>query len=155
MHLFTSASLHKEKETQKKTENEKHFSKTMIASRSWKFFLWKQRLLTSFSKRKNKRYSTNLSYFSKKTFYSQNNYKTLTHYALKTISVFRNRVLINSAAFVLISFLLSRFIFYSAFFLLVLSTLLIFNIIIFLLANQINKSHIVKNTLTNVENEEN
>ena len=86
---------------------------------------------------------------------SQNNYKTLTHYALKIISVFRNRVLINSAAFVLISFLLSRFIFYSAFFLLVLSTLLIFNIIIFLLANQINKSHIVKNTLTNVENVEN
>ena len=86
---------------------------------------------------------------------SQNNYKTLTHYALKIISVFRNRVLINSAAFVLISFLLSKFIFYSAFFLLVLSALLIFNIIIFLLANQINKSHLVENTLANVENVEN
>jgi len=86
---------------------------------------------------------------------SQNTYKSLTHYALKIISVFRNRVLINSAAFVFISFLLSKFIAYSAFFLLVLSALLIFNIIIFLLANQINKSHIVKNTLTNIENIEN
>ena len=86
---------------------------------------------------------------------SQNNYKTLTHYALKIISVFRNRVLINSAAFVLISFLLSKFIVYSAFFLLVLSALLIFNIIIFLLANQIIKSHLVENTLANIENIEN
>jgi hypothetical protein len=86
---------------------------------------------------------------------SQNTYKSLTHYALKIISVFRNRVLVNSALFVFIIFLLSKFIAYSAPFLLVLSALLIFNIIIFLLANQINKSHLVENTLANVENIEN
>ena len=86
---------------------------------------------------------------------SQNTYKSLTHYALKIISVFRNQVLVNSALFVFISFLLSKFIAYSAPFLLVLSALLILNIIIFLLANQINKSHLVENTLANVENIEN
>jgi len=86
---------------------------------------------------------------------SQNNYKTLTHYALKIISVFRNQVLVNSATLVFISFLLSKFITYSALFLFVLLALLIFNIIIFLLANQINKSHLVENTLANIENVEN
>ena len=86
---------------------------------------------------------------------SQNNYKSLTHYALKIISVFRNQVLINSAALVFISFLLSKFITYSVLFLFVLSALFIFNIIIFLLANQINKSHLVENTLMNIENVEN
>ena len=86
---------------------------------------------------------------------SQNNYKSLTHYALKIISVFRNQVLVNSATLVFISFLLSKFITYSALFLFVLSALLIFNIIIFLLANQINKSHLVENTLANIENVEN
>ena len=86
---------------------------------------------------------------------SQNNYKTLTHYALKIISVFRNQVLVNSIVLVFISFLLSKFITSSIFFLFILLALLFFNVIIFLLAYQINKSHIVKNTLTNVENIEN
>ena len=86
---------------------------------------------------------------------SQNNYKSLTHYALKIISVFRNQVLVNSVALVFISFLLSKFMTSSALFLFVLSALMIFNIIIFLLANQINKSHVVENTLENIENVEN
>ena len=85
---------------------------------------------------------------------SQNNYKTLTHYALKIISVFRNQVLANSIVLVFISFLLSKFITSSIFFF-ILFALLFFNVIIFLLAYQINKSHIVKNTLTNVGNIEN
>ena len=86
---------------------------------------------------------------------SQNNYKSLTHYALKIISVFRNQVLINSMVLVFISFLLSKFITSSIFFLFILLVLLFFNVTIFLLPYQINKSHIVKNTLTNVENIEN
>ena len=83
---------------------------------------------------------------------SQNNYISLTYYALKIISTFRNQVLINSIALVFISFLLFNFNTSSPFFLFILLTLLFFNVIIFLLAYQINKSHMVKDTLTNIEN---
>ena len=86
---------------------------------------------------------------------SQNNYKSLTHYALKIISVFKNQVLVNSAALVFISFLLSKFIASSVPFLFILLALLFFNVIIFLLTYQINKSHIIKDTLMNIENIEN
>ena len=86
---------------------------------------------------------------------SQNNYKSLTYYALKIISVFRNQVLVNSIVLVFISFLFSKFIASSALFLFILLPLIFFNVIIFLLAYQINKSHLVKDTLTNVENIEN
>ena len=86
---------------------------------------------------------------------SQNNYKSLTHYALKIISVFRNQVLINSIVLVFISFLLSKLITSSALFLFILLALLFFNVIIFLLAYQINKSHVVNDTLKNIENIEN
>ena len=86
---------------------------------------------------------------------SQNNYKSLTHYALKIISVFRNQVLINSIVLVFISFLLSKLITSSALFLFILFALLFFNVIIFLLAYQINKSHLVNDTLKNIENIEN
>ena len=86
---------------------------------------------------------------------SQNNYKSLTHYALKIISVFRNQVLINSIVLVFISFLLSKLITSSALFLFILLALLFFNVIIFLLAYQINKSHLVNDTLKNIENIEN
>ena len=86
---------------------------------------------------------------------SQNNYKSLTHYALKIISVFRNQVLINSIVLVFISFLLSKLIASSALFLFILLALLFFNVIIFLLAYQMNKSHVVNDTLKNIENIEN
>ena len=86
---------------------------------------------------------------------SQNNFKSLTHYALKIISVFRNQVLINSIVLVFISFLLSKLITSSALFLFILLALLFFNVIIFLLAYQINKSHVVNDTLKNIENIEN
>ena len=86
---------------------------------------------------------------------SQNNYKSLTHYALKIISVFRNQVLINSMVLVFISFLLFNFNTSSPLFLFILLTLLFFNVIIFLLAYQINKSHLVNDTLKNIENIEN
>ena len=86
---------------------------------------------------------------------SQNNYKSLTHYALKIISVFKNQVLINSMVLVFISFLLSKLITSSALFLFILLALLFFNVIIFLLAYQINKSHVVNDTLKNIENIEN
>ena len=86
---------------------------------------------------------------------SQNNYKSLTHYALKIISVFRNQVIVNSIILVFISFLLSKFLTSSVLFLFILLALIFFNVIIFLLAYQINKSHLVKDTLTNVENIEN
>ena len=87
--------------------------------------------------------------------HSQNNYKSLTHYALKIISVFRNQVLINSVALVFISFLLSKFLTSSVLFLFILLALLFFNVMIFLLAYQIQKTHIAKDTLTNIENIEN
>jgi hypothetical protein len=83
---------------------------------------------------------------------SQNNYKSLTLYALKIISVFRNQVLVNSIALVFISFLLSKFLISSFFFLFVLLALLFFNVVIFLIANQINKSHMIKDTLKNIKN---
>ena len=86
---------------------------------------------------------------------SQNNYKSLTLYALKIISVFRNQVLINSVIFIIISFLLSKFITSLVHFLFVLLALLFFNVLIFSIANKINKSHIIKDTLTNIENIEN
>ena len=86
---------------------------------------------------------------------SQNNYKSLIHYALKIISAFKNQVLINSTALVFISFLFSKFMASSSLILFILLPILIFNIIIFLLAYQVNKSHLVKDTLTNIENIEN
>ena len=86
---------------------------------------------------------------------SQNNYKSLTHYALKIISVFRNQVLVNSIVLVFISFLLSKLLTSSALFLFILLALLFFNVIIFLLAYQINKSYLVNDTLQNIENIEN
>ena len=86
---------------------------------------------------------------------SQNNYKSLTHYALKIISVLRDQVLVNSVVLVFISFLLSKFIIFPVLFLLILLAFLFFNAIIFLLAYQIKKSYIVKDTLTNIENIEN
>ena len=86
---------------------------------------------------------------------SQNNYKSLIHYALKIISAFKNQVLVNSTALVFISFLFSKFMISLSLILFILLPILIFNIIIFLLAYQVNKSHLVKDTLTNIENIEN
>ena len=86
---------------------------------------------------------------------SQNNYISLTHYALKIISIFKNQVLINSITLVFISFLLSNFNTSSPLFLFILLTLLFFNVTIFSITNQINKSHLVKDTFTNIENIEN
>ena len=57
--------------------------------------------------------------------------------------------------FVFIGLLLTNFKIYSLFFLFILIFFLFFNIIIFLLANQINKSQIIKDTLINIENVEN
>ena len=86
---------------------------------------------------------------------SQNNYISLTYFALKIISVFRKQVLINSIVFIFLSLLLTNFQVTSPLFLLILFSFLFFNIIVFLIANQINKSHIIKDTLTNIENIEN
>ena len=86
---------------------------------------------------------------------SQNNYISLTHYALKIISVFRKQVLVNSIVLIFISLILTKFKFLSVLFLFVLSFFSIFNIIIFLVANRINKSKIITDTLRNIENIEN
>lgn len=83
---------------------------------------------------------------------SQNDYISLAYFALKIISVFRKQVLINSIVFIFVSLLLTSFEVHSPFFLFVLSLILLFNIIVFLIANKINKSQIIKDTLTNVEN---
>ena len=86
---------------------------------------------------------------------SHTSYIDLIFYALRIISVFRNQVLFNSLIFVFIGLLLTNFKIYSLFFLFILIFFLFFNIIIFLLANQINKSQIIKDTLINIENVEN
>ena len=86
---------------------------------------------------------------------SQNNYKSLIHYALKIISAFKNQALVNSTALVFISFLFSKFMISLSLILFILLPILIFKIIILLLAYQVNKSHLVKDTLTNIENIEN
>ena len=86
---------------------------------------------------------------------SQNNYLSLTHYALKIISVFRKQVLINSGMLIFIGLILSNFKFLSSFFLLIFFAFLIFNVIVFLIANRINKSEAIGNTLINIENIEN
>ena len=86
---------------------------------------------------------------------SQNNYISLIHYALKIISVFRMQVLFNSIVLVFISFLLSKFLSSLVLFLFILLALLFFNVITFLLADQINRSHVIKDTLSNIENIEN
>ena len=86
---------------------------------------------------------------------SQNNYRSLIIYALKIISVFRNQVLVNSIVLVFISFLLFKFTSYSTLFLLVLLAFLFFNITIFFIADQINKSEKIKDILKNIENIEN
>ena len=86
---------------------------------------------------------------------SQNNYISLTHYALKIISVFRKQVLFNSTAFIFVGLLLTNFAVYSSFFLFFLLLILLFNVVVFLIANRINKSQIIKDTLTNIENIEN
>ena len=86
---------------------------------------------------------------------SQNNYISLTHYALKIISVFRKQVLVNSILLIFISSILTNFKFLSVLFLFVLSFFSIFNILIFLVANRVNKSKIITDTLRNIDNIEN
>jgi len=86
---------------------------------------------------------------------SQNNYISLTHYALKIISVFRNQVLINSIVFISIAFVLTNFKASSLPFLFISFAFLLFNALVFLIADQINKSQIKKDTLINIENVEN
>ena len=82
---------------------------------------------------------------------SQNNYKSLTFYALKIISVFRYQALINSIIFSIIGIVL-----FGSNILLIpyLLSLLFFNIIIFLIPYKIDKSFI-KEPLTNIKSLEN
>ena len=86
---------------------------------------------------------------------SQVNYFFLIHYALKIISVFRGQVLINSTVLIFIGLILTNFKFLSPSFLFILLSFSFFNVIVFLIASKINKSEIIKNTLTNIESIEN
>ena len=85
---------------------------------------------------------------------SQNNYKTLIYYGLKTISVFRFQALINSIILIFVGFLLTHFIMYRPFFLFSLASLILINAIIFIIPYKINKS-LIEDPLSNVENLEN
>ena len=78
---------------------------------------------------------------------SQNNYFSLIHFALKVISVFKNRVLVTSLMFMLFNFLLFDF---NVYLIIILLLLLFFNIMVFSIATKINKSELVKNILANV-----
>ena len=81
---------------------------------------------------------------------SKNNYFSLVHYALKIISVFRYKSLINSLLIVLLSFFLINF----NFFVFILFFSLFFNIIIFLVSANVKKINI-ENILLNIENIQN
>ena len=85
---------------------------------------------------------------------SQNNYKALIYYGLKTISVFRFQALINSIILIFVGFLLTHFIMYRPFFLFSLASLILINAIIFIIPYKINKS-LIEDPLSNVENLEN
>ena len=85
---------------------------------------------------------------------SQNNYKSLIYYGLKTISVFRFQALINSIILIFVGFLLTHFIMYRPFFLFSLASLILINAIIFIMPYKINKS-LIEDPLSNVENLEN
>jgi len=85
---------------------------------------------------------------------SQNNYKTLIYYGLKTISVFRFQALINSIILIFVGFLLTHFIMYRPFFLFSLASLILINAIIFIIPYKINKS-LIEDPLSNVANLEN
>ena len=92
---------------------------------------------------------------SKFNMLSQNNYISLTYYALKIIAVFRKQVLINSVIFIIILLYFIKFNILSLFFTFILLVFLIFNISIFSIANKINTSREVKDTLLNIKNIEN
>ena len=81
---------------------------------------------------------------------SKNNYFSLIHYALKIISVFRYKSLINSSLIVLLSFFLIN----SNFFIFILFIAIFFNIVMFLISTQIKKINI-ENILLNIENIQN
>ena len=85
---------------------------------------------------------------------SQNNYKSLIYYGLKTISVFRFQALVNSIILIFVGFLLTHFIMYRPFFLFSLASLILINAIIFIIPYKINKS-LIEDPLSNVENLEN
>ena len=85
---------------------------------------------------------------------SQNNYKSLIYYGLKTISVFRFQALINSIILIFVGFLLTHFIMYRPFFLFSLASLILINAIIFIMPYKINKL-LIEDPLSNVENLEN
>ena len=82
---------------------------------------------------------------------SQNNYKSLIYYGLKTISVFKFQALINSIILIFVGFFLTHFIMYKPFFLFFLASTILINIIIFIIPYKINKS-LIRNPLSNVEN---
>ena len=81
---------------------------------------------------------------------SKNNYLSLVHYALKIISVFRYKSLINSVLVVLLSFFLINF----NFFVFILFFSLFFNILIFLVSASVKKINI-ENILLNIKNIQN
>jgi len=81
---------------------------------------------------------------------SKNNYISLIIYALKIISVFKIRVLINSLVLFFIIFLLVK---YKIFSILLAIFVILFNIIIFIISSQV-KLMDEKNILLNIKNTE-
>ena len=82
---------------------------------------------------------------------SKNSYIALTYYALKIIAVFKKQVLINSSAFIFLSFLFSGLKIFSFIFLSVTLFLIVFNILIFSIANRVDKLYKNENISSNIE----
>ena len=83
---------------------------------------------------------------------SQNNYKSLIHYSLKIISIFRKQVLINSVVLMIVSLFLAMIslpIIYCVIFIII---LLLFNLLIFLINKNVEKSIEIIGLLKNVKN---
>ena len=83
---------------------------------------------------------------------SQNNYKSLIHYSLKIISVFRKQVLINSIALMIVPIILFMFKFFPIYCVIFIIILLLFNLSIFLVNKDVDKSIKSIDLLKNVRN---
>jgi len=82
---------------------------------------------------------------------SQNNYITLMHYALKIISVFKEQVLLNSTALILVALAFYTFKIIPVYSIIFSIILILFNILIFTISSKINNSKKIIDTLINIK----
>ena len=83
---------------------------------------------------------------------SKNNYKSLIHYSLKIISIFRKQVLINSVVIMIVLLLASSINFFTVYCVIFIIILLLFNFLIFSINRNVEKSIEIIDLLKNVKN---